>query len=90
MFYQERGPTLFANRLFPLYRYRQDLAADDVTIETLFVRRHHSNRKKVRIDSCCSGKQHGSDNSLGGNWICRVSSRSPGSTMNRIRLAYLA
>lgn len=46
MFYQESGPTLFANRLFPLYRYRHDLAADDVTMETLFVHRHHSTPKQ--------------------------------------------
>lgn len=46
MFYQESGPTLFANRLFPLYHYRHDLAADDVTMETLFVHRHHSTPEK--------------------------------------------
>ena len=41
MFYQESGPTRFANRLFPVYRYRHDLAADDTTMETLFLHRHH-------------------------------------------------
>lgn len=42
MFYLESGPTLIAHRLFPLYRYRHDLAADDVSMETLFLHRHHS------------------------------------------------
>jgi len=46
MFYQESGPTRFANRLFPLYRYRHDLAADEVTMDTLFVHRHHSTPEK--------------------------------------------
>ncbi|MDH5667076.1 MAG: hypothetical protein OEY86_03585 [Nitrospira sp.] len=46
MFHQESGPTWFANRLFPLYRYRHDLAADEVTMDTLFLHRHHSTPEK--------------------------------------------
>jgi hypothetical protein len=40
--YRESGPTRVTNRLFPLYRYRQDLAADEVNMETLFLHRHHT------------------------------------------------
>ena len=46
IFYRESGPTLTAHRLFPLYRYRHDLAADDVSMETLFLHNHHSTPKQ--------------------------------------------
>lgn len=42
MFYQESSPTLISHRLFPLYRYRHDLASDEVATDTLLLHRHHS------------------------------------------------
>ncbi|CAE6759714.1 MAG: hypothetical protein H8K06_07695 [Nitrospira sp.] len=42
IFYRESGPTLFTHRLFPVYRYRHDLASDEVDMDTLLLHRHHS------------------------------------------------
>ncbi|HET9962686.1 MAG TPA: hypothetical protein VFQ34_10155, partial [Nitrospiraceae bacterium] len=42
MFYRESGPTRVTNRLFPLYRYHHDLAADEVKMDTLLLHRHHT------------------------------------------------
>ena len=46
MFYRESSPTLLAHRLFPLYKYRHDLAADEVSMDTLFLHRHHSTQSQ--------------------------------------------
>ena len=42
MFYRESGPTRVSHRLFPIYRYRHDLAADEANMDTLLLHRHHS------------------------------------------------
>lgn len=46
LFYRESSPTLLTHRLFPLYRYRHDLDADEVSMDTLFLHRHHSTPTK--------------------------------------------
>ncbi|MEK7351773.1 MAG: hypothetical protein AAB177_12945, partial [Nitrospirota bacterium] len=92
MFYLESGPTLIAHRLFPLYRYRHDLAADDVSMETLFLHRHHStpaqgdDRFLLLWDSTWQRQQPGWELDLFGikpvTWFHHES--SPARTANRL------